>query len=291
MFMQSHTPFADLTEYHDKTVLVTGGDYDKCQRVAQGYGFKNVVTPGDILTAYPDVWPFSKCFLDFYAEFAKPLPKAVNTADLTNSLKIDAIFVYNDPRDWALDSTIILDLLLSQAGHLGTLSSKNGDTSLPNKGYQQDSQPPLFYSNPDLWWAASYHLNRLGQGGFQAAFEGLWSKVTGGAELTHTLIGKPHQPTYEFAERLLRKHRKNLLGSRQVGLNDPLRRVYMIGDNPESDIRGANDYVSAHGSEWKSILVRTGVYQGGEPSCKPTVIVDDVQRAVKWAMEDAEGKR
>lgn len=75
----------------------------------------------------------------------------------------------------------------------------------------------------------------------------------------------------------------------QVGLNDPMRRVYMIGDNPESDIRGANGYQSPHGSQWKSILVKTGVYKDGTvPSTKPTVIVDDVQEAVRWAVEDAQ---
>lgn len=288
MIVQSHTPFADLTQYHDKTVLVVGGDYDKCQLVAQKYGFKNVVTPGDILCAYPEIWPFASVFLDTYKAFAKPLPRAVFVpgASKADSLRIDAIFVYNDPRDWGLDSTIILDTLLSEQGVLGTLSAKNGNESLPNKGYLQDGQPPLYYSNPDLWWAASYHLNRLGQGGFQAAFEGLWERVTGGAKLEKTIIGKPHQPTYEFSENRLRQHRKRLFG--HVGLNDPLRRVYMVGDNPESDIRGANNYQSPHGSRWKSILVETGVYKAGsEPSCRPDVIVGSVREAVEWAVEDA----
>lgn len=35
MFVQSHTPFADMEEYKDKTILVAGGDEDRCQRVAQ----------------------------------------------------------------------------------------------------------------------------------------------------------------------------------------------------------------------------------------------------------------
>jgi HAD superfamily hydrolase (TIGR01450 family) len=35
MFIQSHTPFADLDEYKDKTVLVIGGDGDNCRRVAE----------------------------------------------------------------------------------------------------------------------------------------------------------------------------------------------------------------------------------------------------------------
>ncbi|KAK5679550.1 hypothetical protein LTS10_008371 [Elasticomyces elasticus] len=286
MFVQSHTPFAEMHEYKDKTVLVVGGDHDKCQRVATDhYSFKSVVTPGDLVAAYPDIWPFSSVFKDYYSSFAKPLPKAINPASL-DSLKIDAIFVYNDPRDWGLDSTIILDLLLSSQGRMGTLSKKNGDNSLPNNGYQQDSQPPLYYSNPDLWWASSHPLSRLGQGGFRSAFNGLWKEVTGGAKLEHTIFGKPYQPTYEFAERRLRAHRKQLFG--QVGLNDPLRRVYMVGDNPESDIRGANNYQSQHGSQWRSLLVKTGVYQDGTvPACEPTVIVKDVSEAVRWAVEDA----
>ena len=275
-----------MRDLHDKTILVVGGDYDKCQRVAQEYGYKNVVTPGDIFVAYPEIWPFSKVFLDYYKGFAKPLPQRISPAGSKNSLKIDAIFVYNDPRDWALDATIILDLLLSSNGVLGTYSSKNGDKSLPNNGYQQDGQPRLYYSNPDLWWAASYHLPRLGQGGFIAAFEGLWSHATEGAKLEKQVLGKPSQSTYEFAENKLNAQRKKML--KHVGLNDPLRKVYMIGDNPESDIRGANNYQSPHGTKWTSILVKTGVYkEGTEPSCQPHVFADDVLRAVEWAIEDA----
>lgn len=100
-------------------------------------------------------------------------------------------------------------------------------------------------------------------------------------------MGKPHQPTYEFAERLLRKFRKGMSGS--VGLNDPLRRVYMVGDNPESDIRGANGYKSPYGSEWRSCLVETGVYAGGETpeGARPDVVSRDVGEAVRWALKDA----
>ena len=35
MFVQSHTPFADLEQYKSKTVLVMGGDDDKCRHVAE----------------------------------------------------------------------------------------------------------------------------------------------------------------------------------------------------------------------------------------------------------------
>jgi ribonucleotide monophosphatase NagD (HAD superfamily) len=61
----------------------------------------------------------------------------------------------------------------------------------------------------------------------------------------------------------------------------------MVGDNPESDIRGANSYRSGNGSNWHSILVRTGVYRGGEPAWTPKVIVDDVQKAVEWGIKSS----
>lgn len=108
--------------------------------------------------AYPTIWPFNQIFSEYYNNNTRPLPKNVNLQNLTESLKIDAVFVFNDPRDWALDSQIILDLLLSKDGYLGTYSEKNGDSSLPNNGWQQDGQPKLYFSNPDLFWATSHHM-------------------------------------------------------------------------------------------------------------------------------------
>lgn len=138
----------------------------------------------------------------------------------------------------------------------------------------------------DLFWAAQYHLNRLGQGGFRTAFDGVWAEVTGGATLTKTVIGKPHAETYHYAEHTLNTYRQKLL--KQEGENDmpELDRVFMVGDNPESDIRGANDFQSPHGTKWSSILVKTGVYPGhGKPKYKPTVVVEDVLQGVKWALK------
>lgn len=292
--VQSHSPFAELVKGPDETsalenkcVLVAGGDGDNCRRVAEQYGFKNVVTPGDIFMANPSVWPFSKNFSDYYKTFARPLPRPLDPTDTTEGLKIDAVFVFNDPRDWALDTQVIIDLLLSSQGRVGTLSEKNGRTDLPNHGYQQDNQPHLYFSNPDLWWAAAYPLPRLGQGGFREALEGVWAATTGGPskgiELKKTVIGKPYQGTYEFAERQLLRNRSKIFGTDLP----PLQRVYMVGDNPESDIRGANSYRSGFGSSWESILVRTGVYSGGDPAWTPKTVADDVQKAVQWALKSS----
>lgn len=165
-----------------------------------------------------------------YRSVALKLPKPINAKYPSKSLKIDAVLVFHDPRDWALDIQIIIDILLSSQGILGTYSVKNNDPNLPNRGFQEDGQPPIYFSNPDLWWAAAYHLPRLGQGGFREALEGVWAAVTGGpkigVELKKKIIGKPFQETYAFAVKKLEAHRRVLLSE---GATMPLRRVYMIG--------------------------------------------------------------
>ena len=69
----------------------------------------------------------------------------------------------------------------------------------------------------------------------------------------------------------------------------------MVGDNPESDIMGANNYKSPHHTDWISVLVKTGVYREGDarydfdarPELRPRVVVDDVQAAMDWAFRDS----
>ncbi|OAP61156.1 TIGR01456 family HAD hydrolase [Fonsecaea erecta] len=294
-FIQSHTPFAELIHGEEslrhKCIMVVGGEYGRCRNVAERYGFTNVVTPD--LAVQQALPARLLCILRAAA------PQTDNPTSPEDSLKIDAVFVYNDPRDWGLDMQVILDVMLSREGIMGTYSSKNGDLSLPNSGFLQDGQPTLYFSNPDLLWAADYHLSRLGQGGFREALEGLWRAVTYNKNHQHhkapklykRVIGKPYKTTYTFAEKQLLRYREALFGN---SLKSPtatkLKRVYMVGDNPESDIRGANTYESAHGIRWVSLLTRTGVYKdqdGRRPTWEPAAIVDDVRGAVQWALKDS----
>ena len=303
-FIQSHTPFQGLVHgpqgLKDKNILVTGANAEKCRHIAEHYGFRNVITPGDILVAEPKVWPFDPLLESVYQSTARPLPapifhpaRAALARSPSTALKIDAIFVFNDPRDWALDIQLITDLLLSEQGYLGTFSAKNGDSSLPNHGYQQDGQPSLYFSNADLFWATGFQMPRLGQGAFQAAVAGVWSSVTSGQELRRNVIGKPYSETYVFAEKVLHEHRHEML-MRQGDVERPskLERVWMIGDNPASDVAGANLHSGANGTTWEALLVRTGVFnpeRQSESSLRdqfaPRRVLDDVRGAVRWALE------
>jgi ribonucleotide monophosphatase NagD (HAD superfamily) len=60
-------------------------------------------------------------------------------------------------------------------------------------------------------------------------------------------------------------------------LPPPLTQIYAIGDNPLSDIRGANSV------GWFSILVRTGIFQNGEndPTDPAQLVVPTVREAVQ----------
>lgn len=65
-------------------------------------------------------------------------------------------------------------------------------------------------------------------------------------KVEYVQYGKPEGLTFDFAERLFADmaHKQGV----EIG------NFYMIGDNPEGDIEGANR------KGWNSILVRTGLF-------------------------------
>jgi HAD superfamily hydrolase (TIGR01456 family) len=280
-FIQSHSPFRDLVpSLAEKNILVLGGVGNAIREVAHSYGFRHVLTPSDICKAYPHVYPFLELTAAHHAfhglEIIDHSPEG--------QVKISAILVFSSPRDWGLDLQVVMDLLLSEKGYLGTLSLLNGDERLPNRGYLQDEQPPIHFSNPDLTWATAFQHPRVSQGSFRAALEGIWASRTGGAMLMNCkVVGKPTEETYVYGENAL-------MGWDRVvnGEEGEIRTVYMVGDNPESDIQGANRFRSRYGAKWKSILVESGVHVAdNEPAHKPHAVVKGVQEAVEWALKDS----
>lgn len=268
--VQAHTPFRSLAEKYHR-VLVTGGEGDKCRKVGEEiYGFKDVVIPADIVKADPSVWPFHR----FTSEELNQIARTRNFyAPESGEAKIDAVLVFNDPRDMGTDIQIVMDLLLSQHGYIGTRRDlhtfhSNADLSVPSV--------PIYFCCNDLLWANNYRLPRFGQGQFRIIIERLYEEMTKGAKLQSTIIGKPYKFTYSYAEQALMDWR-----SKRFGISEPLQRVFMVGDNPASDILGANNY------GWHSILVRTGVFRDEdlpEIVSKPKTIVDNVKDAVEFGI-------
>lgn len=258
-FICGHTPMSEMSTKY-KTVLVVGGEGEKCRQVAESYGFTDVVTPGDIIKHNSATTPFRKLTEEELANSRQ--------RDFKETV-IEAVFVFADSRDWAGDLQIILDVAMSKGGRLGTMSETF------------DEGPPIFFSHNDVLWSAAHDDPRLGMGALRGIVEYTFKEVTKGKTLNTQAFGKPQIGTFEFATRLLKKWRKN-----EHGLDSPPETVYFVGDTPESDIRGTNQYNTKAENDWYSILVKTGIYQDGtEPSYKPRTTVPNVLDAVNFGLK------
>merc|ERR1712169_39813 len=265
-FICGHTPMREMADTYG-TVLVVGGEGEKCRQVAEGYGFKDVVTPGDIIKHNSATTPFRKLTTEEHENSRE--------RDFTDVV-IDAVFVFADSRDWAGDIQIMLDLAMSQGGKLGTRSETF------------DEGPPFYFSPNDVVWSAAHEHVRLGMGALRRMFEVTFRDLTGGkGKLNTHAFGKPQVSTFEFASRLMGQWRNT-----EHGLVAPPSTVYFVGDTPESDIRGTNAVNEKATNDWYSILVKTGVYEEGtEPAYKPRVTVNTVLDAVNHGLHREMAKR
>lgn len=161
------------------TVLVVGGEGHVCRDVAESYGFKDVVIPGDIICWDESVVPF-RTLTEEEKSHCRPRD--------FSKIKIDAIFVFADSRDWAGDQQIILDLLTSKGGYMGTQS----------KTFEEG--PPIFFSNPDILWATPNVLPRYGMGALRMCIEALYKEATGGKPFKCTQLGKPVSLFFAFPD-------------------------------------------------------------------------------------------
>ncbi|KAL2193312.1 HAD-like domain-containing protein [Corynascus similis CBS 632.67] len=262
-FICGHTPMREFADRYG-TVLVVGGEGEKCRQVAESYGFRDVVTPGDILKANAATAPFRKLTEAEHANSRDLLAR--HGATKLSDIVIEAVFVFADSRDWASDLQIILDIAQSKGGRLETRSETF------------DEGPPIYFSHNDVLWSAAHEHARLGMGALRRIVETVFEDTTGGKKLKTHAFGKPQVSTFQFATRLLQQWRATQHGLAET---EPPRTVYFVGDTPESDIRGTNAMDDIASNEWYSILVKTGVYQAGtEPKYKPRKLVDTVLDAV-----------
>lgn len=198
--IQGHTPMKDLVGVYEN-VLVVGGLGNVCRNVAESYGFKNVFTPFDVLKWNPAVSP--------YHDLTEEELKCCRDVDFSKT-KIDAILVFADSRNWAADQQIILELLLSKNGVMGTES----------KTY--DEGPQIYFAHSDFIWATNYKLSRYGMGALQVSIAALYKEHTG-HELKVNRFGKPQKGTFKFANKVLSNWRQGVLDEhlKKLSINDP----------------------------------------------------------------------
>jgi HAD superfamily hydrolase (TIGR01456 family) len=244
-----------LAEYY-KTVLVVGGEGYKCREVAEEYGFQDIVVPNDIVAWDPTIAPY-RVFTE--EERATSRPRDFSKTN------IDAIMVFSDSRDYATDMQIIIDLLRSEDGRLGTIAKDPISQRIP-----------IYFSQGDALCPTEHPIPRMSQGTFRIGLEAMYKALTG-EDLERVVYGKPELATYKYADEVITSWMEQIHNDETLPSN-----IYMIGDNPASDIIGGNMY------GWNTCLVRTGVYQGeGNDDNNPasfgvfTNVLEAVQTAIR----------
>ena len=260
-FIQAHTPMSALADYYD-TVLVVGGEGYRCREVAEQYGFRNIIVPNDIFAAQPTISPLR--------EFFTPEQRATSQPKDFSKIQINAILVFSDSRDYATDLQIIMDLLQSENGVLGTKAKDPVSQRIP-----------IYFSQGDLLCPTEHPIPRMSQGTFRIALEAIYKSITG-VELERTVYGKPELATYKYADEVMKSWMETIHNEERLPRN-----IYMVGDNPQSDIVGGNMY------GWNTCLVQTGVYQGaGNDKENPANfgVFADVLEAVQAAVKKELGQ-
>eukprot|EP00803_Ostreobium_quekettii_P010448 evm.model.scf_1116.2 EVM.evm.TU.scf_1116.2 scf_1116:15222-17869(-) len=247
----SHTPMRKLAmqDLGCRPVLVCGRG--NSEKVAKEYGFKVTITTEQLARALPSATPFSAIpGLEEGLDLCSPYQDGVGR----EGNPIRAVLVFTDPADWARDLQLITDVVMSGG--------------IPGRKRPQEYSPvKVFFSHADLLWANDFPTPRFGQGAFVCALQALYKQTTGVPLPNVTFFGKPHPSQYRLVEEVL-EHQ-----AAELRLPRPIRTIYAVGDNPASDVRGAN----MAGGPWVSVLVRTGVFQklGQNDKHDPALIVAD----------------
>ncbi|PWN89938.1 HAD-superfamily hydrolase [Acaromyces ingoldii] len=254
------TPMKALAQKHaDDPILVTGtnGGHSK---ILKDYGFQKVYTVAEVQQWNERIFPFSK----------------LRKEQCTNSLSINgedivfkAFFFLQESDDWGRDMQYAIDVMSPPYGSIVAGKPKAGSAEEP---LHEKDRPKLYYASADLLTPTEgISRPRLGMGAIKLSLESIYDKLfypSTGQRLEEMTVtyGKPSKMTYEYASQVF---------EREHGVKKDEYTIWMIGDNPDVDIKGANR------AGWKSALVKTGVYQKNEmPTEEPTLFVDNVLEAV-----------
>ncbi|KAK9123773.1 hypothetical protein Sjap_013375 [Stephania japonica] len=134
---------------------------------------------------------------------------------------------------------------------------------------------------------AAFPAERLGMGAFRIALEGIYNSIHP-SPLDYTSYGKPNPFVFKNAELTLKQlplpsyHGYDATKNGDAGLRF-FKTLYMIGDNPSVDIKGARQA----GNPWFSILTRTGVFRGKKNHAEhpADLVVDTVADAVDYILK------
>ncbi len=221
------------------------------RKLAESYNYKRVLILGpDRCVPVAKSYGFTDIVTCHHLHTESPLAynrKSPRYIENHSSGKVHAVMIFDDPMEWALEMQILTDILLGSGSEF----------------------IPFYTSNSDIVYMSSHQEPRYTQGAFTLAFKSLFESYSGKA-LKVTRYGKPFPVQYRYAEDVLRKEASRL--------NLPSPTIFVgIGDNPASDIRGANNA----GAHWISVLVKTGVFKGeNDPQDPADYVFNDIYSVI-----------
>ncbi|KAI3817703.1 hypothetical protein L1987_11501 [Smallanthus sonchifolius] len=270
--VQGHSPFKNLlTRFENELVVATGKEEPAV--VMSEYGFKKAVSLEEYASYFNSIDPLSP-----YKTWTTKQPcneqrkssESVPSFDVTSE-RVKAAFVVSDPVDWSRDIQVLCDILRSGG--------------LP--GEKSEHQPHMYFAADDLDYQAAFPSERLGMGAFRISLESIFNSIHH-KPLKYTSFGKPNPFVFKNAESILMQLKSStsdadLNGDYKDMKSHHFETLYMIGDNPLVDIKGARQA----GHPWFSILTRTGVFKGkvNHTDYPADQVVDTVEEAVEFILQ------
>ncbi|KAL0926242.1 hypothetical protein M5K25_002456 [Dendrobium thyrsiflorum] len=268
--VQGHSPFRDLLSRFENDLIVAVGKGEPA-KVMLEYGFKKVLSIDEYASFFKDIDPLSQ-YKSWRINQNYEIMKSMNELYSRYNVDSDAVkgtFIVSDPVDWGRDIQVLCDIL-----------SCGG---LPGKA--KGHQPALYFASDDLEYQAAFPSERLGMGAFRIALESIFNSVNS-TPLQYTSFGKPNPFVFKIAESVLMQVASTRYGG-QCTVDDTKENkfstIYMIGDNPMVDIKGA----TKAGRPWFSILTRTGVFKGKDnhQEYPADIVVENVEEAVEYILK------
>ncbi|KAK8677287.1 hypothetical protein V6N13_142834 [Hibiscus sabdariffa] len=240
--VQGHSPFRNLLKKFENELIIATGKGDPALVMSE-YGFKKVLSLEEFASYFENIDPVSQYKKWTTMPLSNRKAPSVPRYDVSSE-RVMAAFVVSDPVDWGRDIQVLCDVLRSGG--------------LP--GDANSYQPPLYFAADDLEYQAAFPSKRLGMGAFRIALESVFNR-TSPKSLEYVTYGKPNPFVFKNAEIILSQLRsscQNHSENNEVPGSQPFKTLYMIGDNPSVDVKGAQQA----GHPWFSILTRTGVFRG-----------------------------
>ncbi|XP_039031175.1 uncharacterized protein YKR070W-like [Hibiscus syriacus] len=263
--LQGHSPFKQLVTRFENELIVAVGKGEPAAVMTE-YGFKNVISIDEYALCFDNIDPLAP-----HKKWGTMEVAANRTRKCSiSSERVQAAFVVSDSVDWSGDIQVLCDIL------------RTGGLPASDEG----PQPPMYFAHDDLKYQGAFPSERFGMGAFRIAMESVFNSIHTEA-LKYTYFGKPNPVAFKNAEVVLTQlasflYRENHVNS---GSHD-FQTLYMIGDNPVVDIKGARQA----GNPWFPILTRTGVFKGDHDSNHPefpaNLVVDTVEDAVDFIMRN-----